>query len=173
MSATTESITETARPSWTPASPPNAGPRAAPRPGRSSPPATPGPRPPALGLGSRQRGLARLHTHGRPGHDPESAGASGASRRCQTRARRSWLLTTPPGSARCSPATGSTPVSPLAVSEQTTVRIETFYTPANKAAAVLNRLVPRRKFRSVVDGLRSVVDGLLWRLCTLAEQRVP
>jgi hypothetical protein len=53
------------------------------------------------------------------------------------------------------------------------VRIETFYTPANKAAAVLNRLVPRRKFRSVVDGLRSVVDGLLWRLCTLAEQRVP
>ena len=56
---------------------------------------------------------------------------------------------------------------------RTTVRIETFYTPANKAAAVLNRLVPRRKFRSVVDGLRSVVDGLLWRLCTLAEQRVP
>jgi hypothetical protein len=38
-------------------------------------------------------------------------------------------------------------------SEQTTVRIETFCTPANPAASVLNRLVMRRKFRSVVDGL--------------------
>ena len=51
-----------------------------------------------------------------------------------------------------------------AASEQTTVRIETFYTPANPAAAVLNRLVMRRKFRGVVD-------GLLGGLCTLAEQR--
>src|SRR2546429_2171251 len=40
-----------------------------------------------------------------------------------------------------------------AASEQTTVRIETFYTPANPAAAALNRLVMRRKFRSVVDEL--------------------
>ena len=51
-----------------------------------------------------------------------------------------------------------------AASEQTTVRIETFYTPANPAAAALNRLVLRRKFRTVVDGLLS-------GLCTLAEQR--
>ena len=51
-----------------------------------------------------------------------------------------------------------------AASEQTTVRIETFYTPAGPAAAVLNRLVMRRKFRSVVD-------ELLRRLCTLAERR--
>jgi uncharacterized protein YndB with AHSA1/START domain len=51
-----------------------------------------------------------------------------------------------------------------AASEQTTVRIETFYTPANPGAAVLNKLVMRRKFRSVVDELLS-------GLCTLAEQR--
>jgi hypothetical protein len=51
-----------------------------------------------------------------------------------------------------------------AASDQTTVRIETFYTPANPAAAVLNRLVLRRKFRSVVD-------DLLAGLRTLAEQR--
>jgi uncharacterized protein YndB with AHSA1/START domain len=49
-------------------------------------------------------------------------------------------------------------------SEQTTVRIETFYTPAGPAAALLNRLIMRRKFRSVVD-------ELLGGLCTLAEQR--
>ena len=49
-------------------------------------------------------------------------------------------------------------------SGQTTVRIETFYTPANPAAAALNRLVMRRKFRGVVD-------KLLGGLCTLAEQR--
>jgi uncharacterized protein YndB with AHSA1/START domain len=49
-------------------------------------------------------------------------------------------------------------------SEQTTVRIETNYTPANPAAAVLNRLVMRRKFRTVVD-------ELLGGLRTLAEQR--
>ncbi len=49
-------------------------------------------------------------------------------------------------------------------SDQTTVRIETFYTPASPAATVLNRLVMRRKFRSVVD-------ELLGGLCTLAEQR--
>ena len=49
-------------------------------------------------------------------------------------------------------------------SEQTIVRIETFYTPANPAAAVLNRLVMRRKFRSIVD-------ELLGGLCTLAEHR--
>ncbi len=41
----------------------------------------------------------------------------GATRTCAVtmngkRARRSWLLTTPSGSARCSPATGSPPVSP-------------------------------------------------------------
>ncbi len=53
--------------------------------------------------------------------------------------------------------------SPTA-SDQTTVRIETFYTPANPVAAVLNRLVMRRRFRSVVD-------ELLGGLCTLAEQR--
>jgi uncharacterized membrane protein len=51
-----------------------------------------------------------------------------------------------------------------AASEQTTVRIETYYTPANPAAAVLNRLVMRRKFRTVVD-------ELLGGLRTLAEQR--
>ena len=49
-------------------------------------------------------------------------------------------------------------------SEQTTVRIETYYTPANPAAAVLNRLVIRRKFQTVVDDL---LEGLR----TLAEQR--
>jgi hypothetical protein len=48
--------------------------------------------------------------------------------------------------------------------EQTTVRIETFYTPANPGAAALNKLVIRRKFRSVVDELLS-------GLRTLAEQR--
>jgi uncharacterized membrane protein len=51
-----------------------------------------------------------------------------------------------------------------AASDQTTVRIETFYTPANPVAAMLNRLVMRRKFRSVVD-------QLLGGLCALAEQR--
>ncbi len=51
-----------------------------------------------------------------------------------------------------------------AASDQTTVRIETFYTPANPVAAVLNRLVMRHRFRSVVD-------QLLGGLCTLAEQR--
>jgi len=51
-----------------------------------------------------------------------------------------------------------------AASEQTTVRIETFYTPASQAAAVLNKLVMRRKFRSIVD-------ELLGGLRTLAEQR--
>ena len=51
-----------------------------------------------------------------------------------------------------------------AASEQTTVRIETFYTPAHPAAAALNRLVMRRKFRDVVD-------QLLAGLRTLAEQR--
>ena len=48
--------------------------------------------------------------------------------------------------------------------ERTTVRIETFYTPATPIATVLNRLVMRRKFRGVVDEL---LDGLR----TLAEQR--
>jgi uncharacterized protein YndB with AHSA1/START domain len=51
-----------------------------------------------------------------------------------------------------------------AASGQTTVRIETFYTPAHPAAAALNRLVMRRKFRDVVD-------ELLGGLCTLAQQR--
>ena len=51
-----------------------------------------------------------------------------------------------------------------AANEQTTVRIETYYTPANPAAAVLNKLVMRRKFRSIVD-------ELLGGLRTLAEQR--
>jgi hypothetical protein len=37
--------------------------------------------------------------------------------------------------------------------DRSSVRIETFYTPANLAAAVLNRLVMRRKFRAVVDAL--------------------
>jgi len=47
---------------------------------------------------------------------------------------------------------------------RTTVRIETFYIPANPITAVLNKLVTRRK-------LRSVVDELLAGLRTLAEQR--
>ncbi|HZM79938.1 MAG TPA: hypothetical protein VFC19_29750 [Candidatus Limnocylindrales bacterium] len=47
---------------------------------------------------------------------------------------------------------------------RTTVRIETFYTPASPIAAVLNTLVMRRKFRHVVD-------GLLTGLRALAEQR--
>jgi uncharacterized protein YndB with AHSA1/START domain len=47
---------------------------------------------------------------------------------------------------------------------QTTVRIETFYTPANPITAVLNKLVIRRR-------LRSVIDELLAGLRTLAEQR--
>jgi uncharacterized protein YndB with AHSA1/START domain len=46
----------------------------------------------------------------------------------------------------------------------TLVRIETFYTPANPIAALLNRLVMRRKFRGVVD-------ALLAGLRTSAEQR--
>jgi len=37
--------------------------------------------------------------------------------------------------------------------ERSTVRIETFYTPANPIAAMLNGLVMRRKFRGVVDEL--------------------
>ena len=41
--------------------------------------------------------------------------------------------------------------------QQTSVRIETYYSPANPLAAVLNRLVMRRKFRGVVDEL---LDGL-------------
>ncbi len=49
-------------------------------------------------------------------------------------------------------------------SAATTVRIETFYTPANPIAAVLNTLVMRRRFRHVVD-------GLLAGLRALAEQR--
>lgn len=36
---------------------------------------------------------------------------------------------------------------------RTTVRIETFYTPAHPIAAVLNTLVMRRRLRSVVDEL--------------------
>jgi hypothetical protein len=47
----------------------------------------------------------------------------------------------------------------------TAVTIETFYTPANPGAAVLNRLVMRRRFRRVVDEL---LDGLR----TLAERRL-
>lgn len=35
----------------------------------------------------------------------------------------------------------------------TLVRIETFYTPANPIAALLNQLIMRRKFRAVVDAL--------------------
>jgi uncharacterized protein YndB with AHSA1/START domain len=48
--------------------------------------------------------------------------------------------------------------------EHTSVRIETFYSPANPLAAVLNRLMMRRKFRTVVDAL---LDGLR----TFAERR--
>jgi Polyketide cyclase / dehydrase and lipid transport len=48
--------------------------------------------------------------------------------------------------------------------ERCSVRIETFYTPANPLAAVLNRLVLRRKFRGVVD-------DLLTGLGTVARQR--
>jgi uncharacterized protein YndB with AHSA1/START domain len=48
--------------------------------------------------------------------------------------------------------------------DRTTVRIETFYTPASPVAAVLNKLVMRRKFRGVVD-------ELLGGLRTLAERR--
>jgi uncharacterized membrane protein len=46
----------------------------------------------------------------------------------------------------------------------TTVRIETFYTPANPIVAVLNALIMRRRFRNVVD-------DLLGGLRTVAEQR--
>jgi uncharacterized protein YndB with AHSA1/START domain len=49
-------------------------------------------------------------------------------------------------------------------SDRTTVRIETFYTPATPIAALLNGLVMRRKFRGIVD-------ELLGGLRTLAEQR--
>jgi len=47
---------------------------------------------------------------------------------------------------------------------RTTVRIETFYTPANPVAAVLNTLVMRRR-------LQGVVDQLLAGLRALAERR--
>jgi uncharacterized protein YndB with AHSA1/START domain len=46
----------------------------------------------------------------------------------------------------------------------TLVRIETFYTPTNPIAALLNRLIMRRKFRAVVD-------ALLAGLRASAEQR--
>jgi uncharacterized protein YndB with AHSA1/START domain len=49
-------------------------------------------------------------------------------------------------------------------SSRTTVRMETFYTPATPIAAVLNRLLMRRRFRRVVD-------QLLGGLRTLAEER--
>jgi hypothetical protein len=69
---------------------------------------------PSQGGSTRQAGTLRLACTltTRLGHDPETAGASGASRRCQTRARRSWLLTTPSASARCSPGTGHRPFHP-------------------------------------------------------------
>jgi hypothetical protein len=35
----------------------------------------------------------------------------------------------------------------------TLVRIETFYTPANRIAALLNHVIMRRRFRAVVDAL--------------------
>jgi uncharacterized membrane protein len=45
---------------------------------------------------------------------------------------------------------------------RTSVRIETFYTPANPVAALLNRLILRRRFRVVVDtllaGLRTTAE---------------
>jgi hypothetical protein len=44
------------------------------------------------------------------------------------------------------------------------VRVETFYTPASPIAALLNRLMMRRRFRAVVD-------ALLAGLRTSAEQR--
>lgn len=47
---------------------------------------------------------------------------------------------------------------------RTEVTIETFYTPASPLAAVMNALVLRRKFGTVVD-------GLLAGLSTVAEQR--
>jgi hypothetical protein len=47
---------------------------------------------------------------------------------------------------------------------ETSVRIETFYTPVNLLAAVLNRLMMRRRFRAVVD-------PLLAGLRTTAERR--
>jgi uncharacterized membrane protein len=46
----------------------------------------------------------------------------------------------------------------------TRVRIETFYTPASLIAALLNRVIMRRRFRSVVD-------ALLAGLRASAEQR--
>ncbi len=48
--------------------------------------------------------------------------------------------------------------------DRTSVRIETFYTPVNPIAALVNRLMMRRRF-----GL--VVDALLAGLRTAAEQR--
>lgn len=47
---------------------------------------------------------------------------------------------------------------------ETSVRIETFYTPVSLLAAVLNRLMMRRRFRAVVD-------ALLAGLRTTAERR--
>jgi hypothetical protein len=49
-------------------------------------------------------------------------------------------------------------------SSSASVRIETFYTPANLIAALLNRLMMRRRFGAVVD-------ALLAGLRTTAEQR--
>jgi hypothetical protein len=46
---------------------------------------------------------------------------------------------------------------------ETAVRLETFYTPVNQLAALLNRLMMRRRFRAVVD-------ALLGGLRTTAEQ---
>jgi uncharacterized protein YndB with AHSA1/START domain len=47
---------------------------------------------------------------------------------------------------------------------ETQVRIETFYTPANPIAALLNRMIVRRRFRTVVD-------SLLAGLAAAAERR--
>jgi len=52
----------------------------------------------------------------------------------------------------------------LVDTDKTTVRIDTFYTPANLLAGLLNRLVMRRRFRGVVDVLLSGLGAL-------AEQR--
>src|SRR5262245_12836979 len=59
---------------------------------------------------------------------------------------------------------GFTAHFPPAAGGRTTVRIDTFDTPANPIAGVLNKLVLRRR-------LRSVVDELLAGLGTLAERR--
>jgi uncharacterized protein YndB with AHSA1/START domain len=56
---------------------------------------------------------------------------------------------------------------------RTRVRIETFYTPANPVTAVLNKLVIRRRLRSVVDELLAGLRALAERRQAQAEDLTP